>query len=196
MPEMEKLIKKSNSLSFLITIGLMLLSPACQNKVNQVDTNKGNLDTVYYETKNAQSVKIRHGDSTITILEYGGPNILTGVKYTRSGINSFHMSFGEEQIAYPEFISMPQSRAKLNTTVYRFNGSNGMITEIQQSTSNQFSGPYYLFGKYGILRVSGFYKNGTCTGIWHHYDDKGNILETINADLKNMDVLKYFKIMQ
>jgi hypothetical protein len=188
--------KKTKTILSITFIGIAL-SLGCRGKINDASFTDSSLnDNLSYDVKNALSVKIKHGDSTNLLLQYGGPSVLHDIDYNINGKNSFHITFGKDDISHPAFLSVPHFEKDTIQMLYRFDGSNGIIREIQRAQNNNNNGPYYSFDSEGALKVSGFYKNGYYSGIWRLYDHNGNILETVNSDSNKVDVLKHFKIIE
>jgi len=172
----------------------VLFFTACKPKTHIEPVSKDPaLDTLNFDGKNAASVRIKHGDSINVVLKYDGPNVLTDIAYNTHSNNNFNIFFGEGSEVFPEVVMLPLSKFNSRIKAYRFHNTNGILHEIRQSLDSGYDGPYYLFDENGILTVSGFYKKNDYSGIWRHYDSKGNILETIDASKSKIDILKHWK---
>ncbi len=186
---------KAIRLRIILIVALTTNLLSCRNKIKAGTSQNDQLnDTVYVNAKNALDVKVKHGDSTNVTLKYGGPDVLLDINYHNGSVNPINISFGEYSTLYPEFILLSEIRHPDVKRSYYFNSQNGSISTIRTTVNNDFDGPCYLFNANGIMIVSGFYKKGYCAGIWRHYDATGNILETINADVYKIDLLKRFGV--
>lgn len=159
------------------------------------DNKKRNIqkdNSLIVNTKNAQKVILKYGNSLDIELNYIGLNHLLSMYYYTNKTNNWFLVFDEE--AFPAAIILPQNQSNMTSRATRFYPQNGAIREISQQTNNNYNGPYYLFDYNGYLIVSGFYKEGYESGIWRHYDKEGKVIESVNANIDKSNIRKRFGI--